>query len=118
MRVEEAEAELPLGEVSDELLAELARLEPHGAANPRPVFLARDATATGPFSPVGSSGLSGRLHAGRRDLRCVAWQPGPELAGLASARAPMDLLFRVAAGRNGYRPEVEVLGARLAESPP
>ena len=44
--------ELPLDEVSDELLAELARLEPHGAANPRPVFLARDATATGPFSPA------------------------------------------------------------------
>ena len=118
VRVEQAEAELPLENISEELLAELARLEPHGAANPRPVFLARDATAAGPFSPVGSSGLSGRLHAGRHDLRCVAWQPGPELAGLASARAPMDLLFRVEAGRNGYRPEVEVLGARLAGSPP
>jgi single-stranded-DNA-specific exonuclease len=118
VRLEEAEEELPLEEVSDPLLAELARLEPHGASNPRPIFLARSATATGPFSPVGPSGLSGRLHAGRRDLRCVAWQPGPELAGLASSRAPMDLLFRVAPGRNGYRPEIEVLGVRRAGSSP
>ena len=117
-RVEEAEAELSLEDVSEELLAELARLEPHGAANPRPVFLARDATAAGPFSAAGSSGLSGRLRSGRHDLRCIAWQPGPELAGLASARAPMDLLFRVEAGWNGSRPEVEILGARPAGSSP
>lgn len=117
-RVEEAEGELPLDEVSDELLADLARLEPHGAANPRPVFLVRGATTTGPFSPAGANGLSGRLHAGRRDLRCIAWQPGPELATLASARTPMDLLFRVAPGRRGYRPEVEILGARQTGSSP
>ena len=119
VRVEEAEGELPLEEVSDELLAELARLEPHGAGWPRPVFLARDAATTGAFSPLGSSGgLSGRVHAGRRSLRCVAWQPGPDLAGLASSRAPMDLLFRVEPGRDGYPPQIEVLLARPAGSPP
>ncbi len=36
------DAELPTGEVSFELIRELQALEPYGAGNPRPVFLARN----------------------------------------------------------------------------
>ena len=38
------DAELSLDEVNDALLADLARLEPHGPGNPEPIFLARDVT--------------------------------------------------------------------------
>ena len=57
----EADAELPLEAVGESLVRELARLEPHGSGNPRPVFFARGARTFSSFSPVGTSGLRGRL---------------------------------------------------------
>ncbi len=118
VRVEEAEAELPLDAVSDELLADLRRLEPHGAGNPRPVFYVGGAEAAGPFSPAGTSGLSGRLRTGPGQIRCIAWGPGETLAVLAATRAPMDLLVRLEPGRNGWGKQVEILAARPAGSRP
>lgn len=118
VRVEEAEAELPLDAISDELLADLRRLEPHGAGNPRPVFYVGGAESAGPFSPAGTSGLSGRLRGGRGQIRCIAWGPEESLAVLAATRAPMDLLVRLEPGRKGWGNRVEILAARPPGSLP
>jgi single-stranded-DNA-specific exonuclease len=115
VRVDEADARLPLAAISVELCADLARLEPHGAGNPRPVFLETGARAARPFLPVGSSGLRGRLTAGGREIRCIAWQPDPALASMASSGTSFDVHYRVDPGRGGYGPEIEILRARPAE---
>ena len=112
VRTHEAEAELPIEEVGPGIVAELARLEPHGAANPRPVFLARGVRAAGPFLPVGASGLRGRLRAPRGDARCIAWQPEAGLDGLASSGAPFDLQYRLSDDGRGYGLQVEIVSAR------
>jgi len=112
VRTSEAEAELPIDQVSPGVVAELARLEPHGAANPRPVFLARGVQAAGALLPVGASGLRGRLRAPRGDVRCIAWQPEPGLEALASSGHPFDLQYRVSDDHRGFGLQVEIVSAR------
>jgi single-stranded-DNA-specific exonuclease len=110
---EEAEAELAIEDVDDALVRELALLEPHGAGNPRPVFLARDACASGPWTVVGERGLRGRLRqagAGGH-LRSVAWTGGRELARLAAGSAPFEIHYRLEAQRD-WGLQAEVLAAR------
>ncbi len=110
----DAESELPMTQVTPDLARELARLEPHGAGNPRPVFLARDVETAGAFLPVGASGLRGRLRAGGADVRCIAWQPDPDLAALAASGGGFDAHYRVADDR-GYGLQVEIVRARPAQ---
>jgi single-stranded-DNA-specific exonuclease len=109
-----AEAELPLERLDGALAADLARLEPHGAGNPRPVFLARGVRAAGEFRPVGSSGLRGRLRAPAGDVRAIAWQPPANLAALAASGRPFDVHYRVAEDRGGWGLRIEILEARPA----
>ncbi|HEY1252124.1 MAG TPA: single-stranded-DNA-specific exonuclease RecJ [Thermoanaerobaculia bacterium] len=113
LRCEEAEAELEIDGVDDALVRELALLEPHGAGNPRPVFLARGALAAGPWAAVGERGLRGKLRlAGPGGhLRAVAWSPDPELARLAAGAAPFEIHYRLAAQRD-WGLQAEVLAAR------
>jgi single-stranded-DNA-specific exonuclease len=114
----EADAELPLDAVDEELLRELAGLEPHGAGNPKPVFLARGAEAVAAFSPVGSSGLRGRLRTARGGIRAIAWQPGADLAGLLAPGRPLDVQYRLEDDRRGYGLQAEIVRARAAEAAP
>ncbi|MGE5414332.1 MAG: single-stranded-DNA-specific exonuclease RecJ [Syntrophomonadaceae bacterium] len=108
-----AEAELPLDALAPDLLAELSRLEPHGAGNPRPVFLARDVRAAGPFRPVGATGMRGRLRTRGGDVRAIAWQPPAGLDVLAESGRSLDLHYRVAEDRE-WGLSVEILEARSA----
>jgi single-stranded-DNA-specific exonuclease len=114
VRTTEAEAELPIERICPDMAAELTRLEPHGASNPRPVFLARGVEAAGPLLPVGSAGLRGRLRSPRGDVRCIAWQPDAGLEGLASSGKPFDLHYRLSEDRRGYGLQVEIVAARTA----
>lgn len=109
-----AEAELPLEGLAPETVGELSRLEPHGAGNPRPVFLARGVRASGAFEPLGAAGLRGRLRASGGDVRAIAWQPPEGLASLADSGHAFDLHYRVAPDRGGYGLRVEILEARPA----
>ncbi len=110
----EADAELPLEAVGESLVRELARLEPHGSGNPRPVFFARGARTFSSFSPVGTSGLRGRLACRERGLRAIAWQPDSTLTGLVSSGGPFDVHYRLSEDRRGYGIEAEILRGRAA----
>jgi single-stranded-DNA-specific exonuclease len=123
-RVELVDEELPLEAIDESLVEELARLEPHGAGNPAPVFLARGVRAEAPFSPVGASGLRGRLLRGAagRSIGCIAWKSnaapsGGEAVALErlSSGAPMDVRYRIENRRaHTYPARVEILGCREA----
>ena len=112
----EADAALALEDIGPELVDALARLEPHGQANARPIFLARGARAASAFSALGETGLAGRLRAPRRNLRAVAWDPGDGLARLTESGAAMDLLYRIEGPRNGFPESIEIVEARAAEN--
>lgn len=114
----EADVELPFDAVDDELVHELARLEPHGAGNPKPIFLARGAETEGPFSPVGTAGLRGRLRTARGGIRAIAWQPPADLAPLLASGRPVDIQYRLGADRRGYGLQAEIVHARAAETAP
>jgi single-stranded-DNA-specific exonuclease len=111
----DADAELPVDALTDGLAEELSLLEPHGAGNPRPVFLARGVRAAAAFVPVGPAGLRGRLRSpSGSGLRAIAWQPDPCLADCASSGRPFDVHYRVAGDRRGYGLGVEIVRARPA----
>lgn len=112
-RVTDVDAELPLEAIDDGLLAELEQLEPHGASNPAPVFVARGVQSLGAFGELGAQGRRGRLAAGARSIGAVAWRPSDGLLRMAEARAAMDVLYRVERSR-GFAPRVEILDARPA----
>jgi single-stranded-DNA-specific exonuclease len=111
----EADAELSLEQVDTGLLRDLARLEPHGAGNPRPVFLARGAQVVGAFSPVGSAGLRGRLRGAHDGIRAIAWQPSADLSGLLASSGSVDLHYRLEEDR-GYGLRAEIVRARRTET--
>ncbi len=110
-RREEAEAELALDDVDETLAGELSSLEPHGAGNPRPTFLARGVRAPNPWTPVSDRGLRGRLARGRGDLRCVAWSADEALSDLTASGGPFDIHYRISDGRD-WGLQAEVLAAR------
>jgi single-stranded-DNA-specific exonuclease len=72
------DVEVPLSSITSNLLDIMARLEPHGAGNPRPRFL------TGPVQIVGEPRLVGRDH---RHLRLRVRQNGTILPAIAFGMA-------------------------------
>ncbi|HVE65838.1 MAG TPA: DHHA1 domain-containing protein, partial [Thermoanaerobaculia bacterium] len=111
VRREVAEAELPLEEISDELLRHLERFEPHGAGNPRPVFSCGAARAETPFRAIGESGWKGRLAHASGSIDAVAWREAAS-AGERSASGDFAIDYRVSRSRWSGRPEVEIVSAR------
>ncbi len=63
------EADLPLAR-------SLARLEPHGIGNPRPVFLLRSLTWDGRGRPVGENGVRFAFGSGEGRIEAVGWSLG------------------------------------------
>ncbi|MFN7987471.1 MAG: single-stranded-DNA-specific exonuclease RecJ [Thermoanaerobaculia bacterium] len=112
--VYEADTELEPGEVTPELVDALARLEPHGIGNPRPLFLLRSLSWDGRGRPVGEKGLRvGYVRDGVR-LEAVGWSlgtvPGPE------RRGTWDVLANVSHDAFLDRPALTVLDAIRAEA--
>jgi single-stranded-DNA-specific exonuclease len=110
--VERVDAELPVSEATPELASWLAKLEPHGNGNARPVFLARDAQAR-ERRPAGEHGLRGVLREpGAPDLPFIAWrETAREVETLAGASAPIEVLYRLAPDRRKGR-EAEIVAVR------
>ncbi len=110
----EYDGDAEIGELSVESLADLARMEPFGRANPRVlvrlrgVAMARDAT---PFGATGDH-LSLYLPHRDREIRVVAWRMGG-LASELGRGAQADLLIEPAIstwkGRTRVEPRLEDL---------
>ncbi len=81
------DAELPLSAINFQTLRELARLEPFGAANPAPVFLASGVDLVEDPKTVGGGDrhLSFRVsQADGRPYRAISWNQGERLPELQS----------------------------------
>lgn len=72
------EAEMQLGQVTRELVSQLARLGPFGQANRRPVLACRALTLTAAPRRVGKTGdhLQLRVGQGRHFMKCIAFNQG------------------------------------------
>jgi single-stranded-DNA-specific exonuclease len=113
-RVREADADLPLEAANDALLRRLLLFEPHGMANPRPVFRDGPVEAEGPFLPLGEKGLRGRLGGGRGggSKRAITWERGL-LGPLLDRVVPLEIHYRLDRNRYGEI-QAEIVAARPA----
>ncbi len=110
VRRDVADAELALEEISDELLFHLARFEPHGAGNPRPVFSCGAVRAETPFRPIGESGWRGRLSRASGAIDAVGWREAVNV-GERSTSGDFGIRYRISRSRWSGRPEVEIVDA-------
>lgn len=116
-RVEQAEWELPVDAVTEELAAELEAFEPHGSANPRPVFACSRTTPDGPPSALGERGLRLRLRrSSGPPLTALCWSPG-SLPSAVGAGESFAMHYRLRRGR-GRPVEAEVLAVKPAGATP
>jgi single-stranded-DNA-specific exonuclease len=106
------DAELPLSTLTTGLLAQIDRLEPYGAQNPRPRFLAAELQVVGEPRRIGGGErhLSFRVRQGTTNLRAIAWGMGDRVEELMSAGGRCCLAFTPKINEwNGYRKvELEV----------
>jgi single-stranded-DNA-specific exonuclease len=109
VRREAFEAELPLEEVSPELLSHLERFEPHGAGNPRPIFSCAGVRAAEAFRPLGEAGWRGRLRAAPGPLDAIRWNEGGQTSAGLPIDAPFRMLYRVSRSGWSGRPEIEIV---------
>jgi single-stranded-DNA-specific exonuclease len=81
------DAEVPLSALTPGLLRDLDRLEPYGADNPRPRFLAGGLEIVGEPRRIGKDErhLNFRVKQGGTSIRAVAWGMGERLDELVSA---------------------------------
>ncbi|HQR45242.1 MAG TPA: single-stranded-DNA-specific exonuclease RecJ, partial [Thermoanaerobaculia bacterium] len=107
-----ADAELPAAEVTEELAGCLARFEPHGAGNPRPVFRLRGLSWDGRGRRIGPRGLRTAFNCGDARLDAVGWT----LADLPEASRPgrADLAAHVVLDAYTARPTLEVVALEPA----
>jgi single-stranded-DNA-specific exonuclease len=89
------DAEVPLSTMTIGLLRELAHLEPYGAENPRPLFLATGLQVVGDPQRVGGGErhLSFRVRQQGPALRTIAFNMADRLDELMSARGSCCLAF-------------------------
>ena len=102
-----ADAELTAGEVTEELGSCLSRFEPHGAGNPRPVFLLRGLRWDGRGRRIGPRGLRTAFEGGACRLDAVGWRLGDLPEGSRPDRA--DVAAHVAIDSYTRRPTLEVV---------
>lgn len=100
------DAEVPLAALSFGLMDEIDRLEPYGAENPRPKFLAGDLQLAGEPKKVGNGErhLNFRVKQGGTTIRAVAFGMADRLDELVSAGGRCCLAFTPRVNEwNGYR---------------
>jgi single-stranded-DNA-specific exonuclease len=107
------DAEVPLAALTMGLLRDLDRLEPYGAANARPLFLAGDLEILGAPRRLGGGErhLSFRVRQGQSSMRCIAFGMGERLDELMSGGGRCCLAFTPRLNEwQGYRSvELEVI---------
>lgn len=110
----EADAALEPDEVTPALVEALARLEPHGVGNPRPLFLLRGLAWDGRGKPVGEQGVRLAFDAAGRRLEAVGWSLGR--VPPAERRGRWDVLANVAHDAFLGAPGLTVVDAVRAEA--
>jgi single-stranded-DNA-specific exonuclease len=107
------DAEVPLSALTHGLLKELDRLEPYGAGNARPVFLAGGLEVLGTPRRIGNGErhMSFRVRQGSTDMRAIAFGMGERLDELMSRGGKCCLVFTPRINEwQGYRSvELEVI---------
>jgi single-stranded-DNA-specific exonuclease len=107
------DAEIPLSALTYGLMRDINRLEPYGAANPRPKFLASGLQVVGQPRRMGNGErhLNFRVRQGTTTLRAVAFGMGERLDELMSAAGECCLAFTPRVNEwQGFRSvEIEVL---------
>ena len=95
----EVDCRLPLDAIDATLLAELARLSPHGAGNPVPLFVASDVEIVGQPRVIGRDGQHLTFHVrepgGHAAFRAVAFGLGARVRDIARRGTRVSLLFEV-----------------------
>lgn len=87
------DAEMPTGEISFELIQELQTLEPFGAGNPRPVFLARNLCILSEPRLIGQRHLKMNVAGPKgRPLETIWWNGAERLS---TVRSGMDMAYTV-----------------------
>jgi single-stranded-DNA-specific exonuclease len=90
------DAEVPLSAITFGLMSDLDKLEPYGAGNPKPKFLATDLKAEG-ARLIGTGEVQKhmdfRIHQGGTSLRCVAWNMADRLEELMSEGGDCCIAF-------------------------
>ena len=98
------DAELPLNQVSEDVLAELDRLEPYGAANPEPLFLARDVVVRS-SRVVGGSHLKLYVESGGARMSAIGFGMGDRAVGPGDH---IDVLYRPRISEWGGERSIEI----------
>jgi single-stranded-DNA-specific exonuclease len=115
------EAEVPLSALTFGLLGDLDKLEPYGADNPRPRFLATGLTVDGLPRRIGGGErhLTFRVRQGGTVVRAVAFGMGDRLEELMSAGGSCSVVFTPKLNEwNGSRSvEMEVTDFRPEPTP-
>jgi single-stranded-DNA-specific exonuclease len=103
--------EVPLAALTGGLVKEIDKLEPYGADNPRPRFLAAGLTLDGEPKVMKDRHLSYFVRHGETRIRAVAWNAAERLEELTSAGGAVCLAFTPRLNEwNGYRRvEAEVI---------
>ena len=89
------DVDLPLSGLTEGILHQIDRLEPFGAGNQEPLFLARNARLDGPPRRVGVDGahLSLRLRDGAKCFKAIAFRLGPRADELLPG-TPIHVAYR------------------------
>lgn len=90
----EIDAELPLSEVTERLMADLDRLEPYGEQNEKPIFLSRGLRLAEPPRVIGQdrTHLLLRLRRGETVLKAMAFGAAHREGELAMGQ-PLDVVY-------------------------
>jgi single-stranded-DNA-specific exonuclease len=89
------DAEVPLSALTPNLVDAMAQLEPYGAGNPQPVFLAGDLQVVGDPNCVGEGKrhLSFRVRQGQTEMRVIAFSMADRLEELRSQAGKCCVAF-------------------------
>jgi single-stranded-DNA-specific exonuclease len=87
------DAPLGLAEISGEVVRQLGRLGPFGAANPKPVFRAAPVDLVTPPRTLKDRHLSLLIRQNGRSFRAVAWRASDRLEYLTANRTGLELAY-------------------------
>ena len=86
---------MPLSDITETLVTELAALAPHGSGNPQPVFAAYGVRIASPVRRLGQDGQHARFRVEQdgAGLEVIAFQQGDNVSEAAAGGGALDIAF-------------------------